>query len=249
ATGAIPGEPSRRSSRRARGTGGVAEVEKRLDRRLASFRVAPRPSRETLHVDQFSAEGTREPPPVFQVEVEAFGREELLQAAGQAAALAVPVGEEDDAAASGRQALGGTRERLASVNGDDRPGETEAAERTAVPLALHDHDGSGNEAVDQELPPQLEELLEGGVVLPVVRHPVRSVSEGLTLRSALEAPHISYSPSAVPPFPMPDTFTMLLEWRRNEAAGRTLAKLPPDYYASTAQYLAELKRSYESDLR
>jgi len=48
---------------------------------------------------------------------------------------------------------------------------------------------------------------------------------------------------------MPEPFTLLLEWRRNEAAGRSLAKLPPDYYASTAQYLAELRRSYETDLR
>lgn len=48
---------------------------------------------------------------------------------------------------------------------------------------------------------------------------------------------------------MPDQFTLLLEWRRNEAAGRGLSKLPPDYYASTASYLGELRRSYESDLR
>ncbi len=48
---------------------------------------------------------------------------------------------------------------------------------------------------------------------------------------------------------MPDTFTLLLEWRRNEAAGRSLAKLPPDYYPTVAQYLVELKRSYEADLR
>ncbi len=48
---------------------------------------------------------------------------------------------------------------------------------------------------------------------------------------------------------MPDTFTLLLEWRRNEAAGRSLAKLPPDYYPTVAQYLSELRRSYEADLR
>ncbi len=48
---------------------------------------------------------------------------------------------------------------------------------------------------------------------------------------------------------MPDTFTLLLEWRRSEGAGRTLAKLPFDYYATTARYLADLRRSYESDLR
>ena len=48
---------------------------------------------------------------------------------------------------------------------------------------------------------------------------------------------------------MPDQFTLLLEWRRNEAAGRGLAKLPPDYYESTAAYLRELRRSYEVDLR
>jgi DNA replication initiation complex subunit (GINS family) len=48
---------------------------------------------------------------------------------------------------------------------------------------------------------------------------------------------------------MPDQFTLLLEWRRNEAAGRGLSKLPPDYYDSTTAYLVELKRSYEADLR
>ncbi|MGP8077772.1 MAG: hypothetical protein ACLQD8_03650 [Thermoplasmata archaeon] len=48
---------------------------------------------------------------------------------------------------------------------------------------------------------------------------------------------------------MPDQFTLLLEWRRNEAAGRGLAKLPPDYYGGTSTYLRELRRSYESDLR
>jgi DNA replication initiation complex subunit (GINS family) len=48
---------------------------------------------------------------------------------------------------------------------------------------------------------------------------------------------------------MPDPFTLLLEWRRSESAGRSLAKLPFDYYASTAHYLAELRRSYEGDLR
>jgi DNA replication initiation complex subunit (GINS family) len=48
---------------------------------------------------------------------------------------------------------------------------------------------------------------------------------------------------------MPDQFTLLLEWRRNEAAGRGLAKLPADYYTSTSVYLRELRRSYESDLR
>jgi DNA replication initiation complex subunit (GINS family) len=48
---------------------------------------------------------------------------------------------------------------------------------------------------------------------------------------------------------MPDQFTLLLEWRRNEAASRGLAKLPPDFYRATSGYLAELRRSYESDLR
>jgi DNA replication initiation complex subunit (GINS family) len=48
---------------------------------------------------------------------------------------------------------------------------------------------------------------------------------------------------------MPDQFTLLLEWRRNEAATRGLAKLPPDFYSGTQSYLAELKRSYETDLR
>ena len=48
---------------------------------------------------------------------------------------------------------------------------------------------------------------------------------------------------------MPEQFTLLLEWRRNEAAGRQLAKLPHDFYSSTTTYLAEVRRSYEADLR
>jgi DNA replication initiation complex subunit (GINS family) len=48
---------------------------------------------------------------------------------------------------------------------------------------------------------------------------------------------------------MPDHFTQLLEWRRNELAVRGLAKLPPEFYSATSTYLAELRRSYESELR
>jgi DNA replication initiation complex subunit (GINS family) len=48
---------------------------------------------------------------------------------------------------------------------------------------------------------------------------------------------------------MADHFTHLLEWRRNELAVRGLAKLPPEFYAATTAYLAELRRSYESELR
>ncbi len=48
---------------------------------------------------------------------------------------------------------------------------------------------------------------------------------------------------------MPDHFSLLLEWRRNEAATRGLAKIPNDFYAATTAYLAEVRRSYEADLR
>ncbi len=48
---------------------------------------------------------------------------------------------------------------------------------------------------------------------------------------------------------MPDHFSMLLEWRRNEAATRGLGKLPHDFYPATVDYLAEVRRSYEADLR
>ncbi|HEY1197422.1 MAG TPA: hypothetical protein VGG32_01675 [Thermoplasmata archaeon] len=48
---------------------------------------------------------------------------------------------------------------------------------------------------------------------------------------------------------MADHFTQLLEWRRNELAVRGLAKLPLEFYAATTAYLAELRRSYESELR
>lgn len=48
---------------------------------------------------------------------------------------------------------------------------------------------------------------------------------------------------------MPDQYTLLLEFRRNEAAVRGLAKLPHDFYRATAAYLAEVRRSYETELR
>lgn len=49
---------------------------------------------------------------------------------------------------------------------------------------------------------------------------------------------------------MPDQYGQLLEWRRNENASRGgLAKLPHNFYALTSSYLAELRRSYESELR
>ncbi|HEV2429241.1 MAG TPA: hypothetical protein VGV64_05270 [Thermoplasmata archaeon] len=48
---------------------------------------------------------------------------------------------------------------------------------------------------------------------------------------------------------MPDHYTLLLEWRRSEAAARGLAKLPHDFYPATTAYLAEIRRTYESELR
>lgn len=48
---------------------------------------------------------------------------------------------------------------------------------------------------------------------------------------------------------MPDPFSQLLEWRRAEANARVLAKISPEFYSGTAKYLADLRRSYEADLR
>lgn len=48
---------------------------------------------------------------------------------------------------------------------------------------------------------------------------------------------------------MPDHFTQLLEWRRNEIAVRGLAKIPSEFYTATTAYLADLRRSYEAELR
>ncbi len=48
---------------------------------------------------------------------------------------------------------------------------------------------------------------------------------------------------------MPDPYSQLLEWRRNEGSARGLAKLPRDFYATTAAYLQETRRAYEGDLR
>ncbi len=48
---------------------------------------------------------------------------------------------------------------------------------------------------------------------------------------------------------MPDHYTQLLEWRRMEAAVRGLAKLPHDFYRTTAAYLLEMRGAYEAELR
>ncbi|MGI0133202.1 MAG: hypothetical protein ACREDK_09005 [Thermoplasmata archaeon] len=48
---------------------------------------------------------------------------------------------------------------------------------------------------------------------------------------------------------MPDHYSQLLEWRRAEAAARLLAKLPHEFYAATRNYLAEVRRTFESELR
>jgi DNA replication initiation complex subunit (GINS family) len=48
---------------------------------------------------------------------------------------------------------------------------------------------------------------------------------------------------------MPDPYTQLLEWRRAEAAARGLSKLPLEFYESTQSYLAEVRRTFESELR
>src|SRR5579863_781126 len=48
---------------------------------------------------------------------------------------------------------------------------------------------------------------------------------------------------------MPDPYTALLEARRAEAATRSLAKLPLEFYESTQAFLADTRRSYEAELR
>ena len=48
---------------------------------------------------------------------------------------------------------------------------------------------------------------------------------------------------------MPDHYTLLLELRRSEGAARGLAKIPHDFYGATAAYLAELRRTFEGELR
>jgi DNA replication initiation complex subunit (GINS family) len=48
---------------------------------------------------------------------------------------------------------------------------------------------------------------------------------------------------------MADAFSQLLEWRRAEANARTLSKIGAEFYGSTSRYLADLRRSYEADLR
>lgn len=48
---------------------------------------------------------------------------------------------------------------------------------------------------------------------------------------------------------MPDLYGKLLEWRRAEATSRGLAKLPPDFYDQCRIYIAEARRTFESELR
>ncbi|MEM0129235.1 MAG: hypothetical protein QXG65_03625 [Thermoplasmata archaeon] len=48
---------------------------------------------------------------------------------------------------------------------------------------------------------------------------------------------------------MPDFYSQMLDWRRTEIASHGLGKLPRDFYASVSAYLAEVRRSYEADLR
>ena len=48
---------------------------------------------------------------------------------------------------------------------------------------------------------------------------------------------------------MTGLFSQLLEWRRAEASARSLSKIGPDFYAGTSRYLADLRRSYEAELR
>ena len=48
---------------------------------------------------------------------------------------------------------------------------------------------------------------------------------------------------------MPDPYTQLLEWRRAEGAARGLAKLPLEFYESTQAYLADVRKTFETELR
>ncbi|HUI38861.1 MAG TPA: hypothetical protein VLY85_04445 [Thermoplasmata archaeon] len=48
---------------------------------------------------------------------------------------------------------------------------------------------------------------------------------------------------------MPDQYTLLLELRRSEGAARGLAKLPHDFYPATVAYLADVRKTYEGELR
>lgn len=48
---------------------------------------------------------------------------------------------------------------------------------------------------------------------------------------------------------MPDYYTKLLELRRSEGSAHGLSKLPADFYGQTRAYLAELKSTFETELR
>jgi DNA replication initiation complex subunit (GINS family) len=48
---------------------------------------------------------------------------------------------------------------------------------------------------------------------------------------------------------MADFYSRLLELRRAEGASRGLAKMPSDFYPQARAYLAEIRRTYETELR
>jgi DNA replication initiation complex subunit (GINS family) len=48
---------------------------------------------------------------------------------------------------------------------------------------------------------------------------------------------------------MTDYYSRLLEWRRAESTARGLAKIPPDFYSASQAYLADLRKTFEEELR
>ena len=193
-----------------------------------------------------------EPASVLEVEVETLCLEELAQALGEMAPFGVPVGQDDHASTAADEVVGRAAQGPSAMDGNDRPGHTEPAERGAVPDPLDDHDRSGERAVGAQTLPELDERSQRlGERLPGTHpRPSRGVAPGRPA-VAVTAHLLYYFDSARPSrrSEMPDHYSQLLEWRRNEAAVRGLAKLPHDFYRTTTVYLTEVRRSYEVDLR
>ena len=193
-----------------------------------------------------------QPPSIFEVQDQPFGLEELSEASCQVTPLSVPVGEHDDLSAFPDEVVGSGRERPAAMDLDDPTRKPEAAQGGAVSVALDDHHGPLLGALPPESLPQTEEVVEGIDGSVPVAH-CRGVPHGpggpLLRERHREGPIVLvFSPEFLTRF-MPDHYTQLLEWRRNEAAVRGLAKIPHDFYRATSVYLGEVRRSYESELR
>ncbi len=201
-------------------------------------------------MDDLSAEDAGDAATGLEIELHPVRREKLLEPVREVPALRIPVGEEDDPAVATHEFLRGLAEAMARMEDRDGARESQPRDRAAVPFPFDDDDGPGVGARDPKALPGGDEL--GQAVVPVRSLPHCTVGPAVGGGPGPIGRH-RISPIVLGRLPsrpsMPDHFSMLLEWRRNEAATRGLGKLPHDFYPLTVDYLADVRRSYESDLR